>query len=546
MSDTRFDLAITHHTSELPIEKLVQALMELLGRNNDSYLEYKLSEALLFEGSGATVVDNLTKEEGEKLQERFRSLNVETTLRPTLELVSKDVGEEQNDVPPYVCPACEHQQPKAQNEASNVCQNCGVVGEKYAKRQEKTKVLEEEKRKLQHTQTKAMREALDRARYAEQERMRQEAKQELGVGDKKKSPLVVAGGVAAILALGVGGVFMGIQYLNSQGNSEQTVADANQGSLEQGASANQESQEGKGLKVSIDAGSGIQVDGISDPSARPTVDAPTLDGEQLAQAQAQGAQGRESKAQNAQQQPVPAKPKRLSPSELEGLKLIMRTPSSSQKFERITVGEYKESQARLERLLTMGMPELALVHASESPDPYATSLLILRITQVHVEQNLGASPKEIVRALEALSLQFNDGPQGVLILNNVAVAQGLLGRTADSLQILTDMANRMNRSLPDQASFTLAQKYDLLLQMMQDHKKYGHAAGMPLLLEQGEQILADIPEDAFVQRSQAYTSLASGALIMQGEAQANNWLQRLEDPQAKTQLSKYVSQAPTN
>lgn len=531
MSDTRFDLAITHHSSELPIEKLVKALMELLGRHNDSYLEYKLSEALLFEGSGATVVDNLTKEEGEKLQERFRSLNVETTLRPTLELVSKDAGDEQNDVPPYVCPACEHQQPKANNEESNVCQNCGVVGEKYAKRQEKTKVLEEEKRKLKHTQTKAMREALDRARYEEQERLRQEAKQELGVGDKKKSPLLVAGGVAAILALGIGGVFMGMQYISSQ-NGEQTIA------ATEGAEQAAKKGGGEGIKVSIDAGAGIEVDGISDPSARPTVEAPPLDGEQLAQAQ--GAQGRESKAQDEQK--VPAKPKRLSPSELESLKLIMRTPSSSQKFERITLSEYKESQARLERLLTMGMPELGIVHANESPDPYAASLLILRITQVHVEQNLSASPKEILRALETLSLKFNEGPQGVLILNSVGVAQGLLGRTADSRETLANINNKMNSLLPDQVPFTVAQKYDLLLQMMQDHKKYGHAAGMQLLLKQGEQILADIPEDAFVQRSQAYTSLASGALIMQDDAQATNWLQRLEDPQAKTQLSKYVSQ----
>ncbi|PID49205.1 MAG: hypothetical protein CR991_07425 [Proteobacteria bacterium] len=558
MSESRFDLAITSYYSDLPIDKLVQALMKIMGCENDPHLEFKLSDALLSNGSKSVVMENLTEAEGKVYQAHFGKLNVATELQAALALVAKETESSNDAVEQHTCPACQHVQPKAKKNEPNVCQNCGVVAEKFEKYQEKVKILEQERQKLEQTQTKALRDALDRARYAEQEKLRQEARQQLGIEEKKTSPVVLLGAIAVVLALG-GGTFFGMKHLGLMSSeAESSATDAL-------AAPEEIPQEKKGINISIQPPSGgITVSGISNPADRPVVAAPDLEnygaqqqlpvgatdltqfgenftgdiastaGLDASDQASRGAQGRASTAFAA--------PQRLLPSELELLKLSLQTPVAAQKFEQIDLAGYQEKQARLERLLGLGMPELSLVFADECQDVYAGSLLMLRVAQVNHREAGGAAKKEILRALDALTEKAPTGSHSILVLNSLAIAQGLFDETEKSQETLQRAAKKLTETQVDSIPvFDISQQYDLLLQMMQDHKQYGYSKGAKLLQSEAEAILAKVAaEGDLLLRSQAYTSLASGALILGEDKKAHEWVQKVEDPSARTQLSKYL------
>lgn len=80
MSEALYNLAITRHSSSKPVEKLVQDLLEIMEEKGDAYLEYKLSESLLFEQSSNTVLENITWPKGEHYQQLFLEQKVETEL----------------------------------------------------------------------------------------------------------------------------------------------------------------------------------------------------------------------------------------------------------------------------------------------------------------------------------------------------------------------------------------------------------------------------------------------------------------------------------
>ncbi|MCB1639239.1 MAG: hypothetical protein KDI15_10365, partial [Thiothrix sp.] len=87
MPDVRYDLVVLQHHSEKKVEQLVNDLLHLLQRKNDPYLEYKLSEALLFGANSANktaVLEDLTLADGEKIQQLFLGQKIVTELRPAL------------------------------------------------------------------------------------------------------------------------------------------------------------------------------------------------------------------------------------------------------------------------------------------------------------------------------------------------------------------------------------------------------------------------------------------------------------------------------
>ena len=85
MREARYDLIVLNHTSCESVESLVQELLTIIDKVGDPYLEYKLSEALLFEQSNHVILDNITRTEAEHYQEKFHKLDIETSLRPILQ-----------------------------------------------------------------------------------------------------------------------------------------------------------------------------------------------------------------------------------------------------------------------------------------------------------------------------------------------------------------------------------------------------------------------------------------------------------------------------
>ena len=118
MTEQLFDLVVVDYPSSKNIDALVQSIMQMLGEQSPR-LEFKLSEALLFNNGMTSIREGLTESEAEDLRKNLAMLGIDCDLRPTLQLVAKD-SEEEQDVALYTCPACGHIQPKVKENNKNL------------------------------------------------------------------------------------------------------------------------------------------------------------------------------------------------------------------------------------------------------------------------------------------------------------------------------------------------------------------------------------------------------------------------------------------
>lgn len=224
MAEPRHDLVITQYLADSPIEDVVAQLMKLLNSDNPR-LEFKLSDALLFENGNSAALENITKEEAEEYQRQFLELMVESEIRPSLQVVTAEPTEKQESAETYTCPACGHKQPKQDKESGegfDTCQSCGVIGEKYLKLKRKEDILEEEKRKNKAAQAQQVKEQLERARSDLEEKMRREARQELGLESEKG--LVERFGAIALVVVGIA-VVGNISFMLYNAQNKETAAE---------------------------------------------------------------------------------------------------------------------------------------------------------------------------------------------------------------------------------------------------------------------------------------------------------------------------------
>lgn len=631
MSGTHFDLVILHHTSSEPVERLVRDLLELLNKQGDPYLEYKLSEALLFAESKTAVLENMSREDAEYYQKRFREFLVETELRPTLQLIAKEDPKNPDDpnAATHTCPACGHQQPK-NKQGMNACQSCGVVGEKFERQNKREEVLEREKRKFEDSQSKLMKDALDRAKLEEDERLRREAREQLGL-EKKRRPLDWLVGAVAVTMMGVSAVFIAdtlrtpeseaagvagskgsVATITDADAPKSKQADTNKPTESQAAAAtvnapvanaavgavNAAAANGKGLKISVNApNGGIQVAGISDPMDRPTVEGThLLPGENAPVAPAVGKGGQINKAgqvvaeggaaaQGAaaaaaiaagssvdkqalagfQPQPIVgmetqgaeaamaqagqelAKAAALTATELAELKTGLRPAenSSAQYFEKITPELFDKHQQKLDRLLNLGKPDLAVVFVEEVEDPYAASLLLLDVARSEAKKNSTAAKGDIIRSMKNLQGVASSVPQQTLVSSSLSQAHALLGDAEQAKAILDQAVIELRSTSPAQAEantlvLTEGEKLDLILQMAKDHENFGNRAEAESLLQSAGAMVAILPADALGQ-SEALTGLASTSLVLGDTTQATAWLEKISDPVAKAQLLEHLA-----
>lgn len=138
-----FDLVVVGHSSDQPVEQLVREILDLLD-DHSSYLEFKLSDALLFDSGLVAIRDSIGFEEANTIRQKLAALNVECDIRPTLQIIPKEVEEEELEQNLYTCPACGHKQ-KSQKSTDNrleACEVCGVIGERYLQKQRLQEVME--------------------------------------------------------------------------------------------------------------------------------------------------------------------------------------------------------------------------------------------------------------------------------------------------------------------------------------------------------------------------------------------------------------------
>ncbi|WP_020560160.1 hypothetical protein [Thiofilum flexile] len=221
-----YDLVVTGHTSELKVADLVQQLMTILGKKS-AQLEFKLSEALIFENNSNTALEGVPREIAEHYQKKFSTALVTTEIRPTIQIV--ELAAEEDTPKVYHCPACGHEQPSAKNRL-DMCDVCGVIGQRYSNSNSTASrlktVIEDERRRLAQEEAQKVRESLAKAEYKERIQLRRTALKQLGVQETKQWPTWVAM-IASIAALGGGG-YWGYLYLNppTENSTESTTISA--------------------------------------------------------------------------------------------------------------------------------------------------------------------------------------------------------------------------------------------------------------------------------------------------------------------------------
>lgn len=553
MPQVRYDLVILHHTSSQSVENLVQDLLKLLGKTGDSYLEYKLSEALLFEKSSSAILDNIDEEQGKHYQEAFRRLQVETELRPTLQLVAKDEASHQQNTSLFNCPACGHQQNKRNNDM-NTCEQCGVVGEKFEKLQKRKTVYESEKRKLEQTQKRQLQEAMERSFHEEQESLRQEARQKLGVTKNKRVTHVLTG-LAAIGAMGIGAYLItaplfeanegstitatekATPLLTTQDNNDSNATDPSYKELLAGDNGPEGSENTVTTAVkAIDKTGQATVDSDTDSRTDEANIINPTENMQLTMLTPQNKRGdqdglpiknSETPRQELSRDILSRQPtinELTSNDELKLLRTLLDKESVEINLLGATINNeaFAGQQKQLQHLLKLDKTELALVFAETIENPYVASLLILDITRHENEQQRNNHHDSIQNSLKTLMTRHNqtEGDDYKALL-----ASGL----ARFLR-MTEQSETAALSLEEALTSLKASELPLheqvlqLAQMETDHRQDGNEAGAKRIAKELLTHIRQLPASEHLALTRAFTQLASRAFSDNSPDIARDWL----------------------
>ena len=219
-----FDLVVTGHSSDKSVEALVRDVLTLLD-DNSPYLEFKLSDALLFNNGMVSIRENISQAEAEALSQQLSTLSIRCAVRPTLQLVPKEEESSQPSGPLYTCPACKHQQVQTK-EHNEKCEACGVIGDSFLRSQRMKEAVESERQKYDNELNKSIKEAQARVKQQESDSLYQEARRQLGVDDKSgDSKLKIAAAVAAI-SIGIAALYLFNKPETAAAPQPEAVADA--------------------------------------------------------------------------------------------------------------------------------------------------------------------------------------------------------------------------------------------------------------------------------------------------------------------------------
>ncbi|WGZ94315.1 MAG: hypothetical protein QJT81_21470 [Candidatus Thiothrix putei] len=202
-----FDLVVTGHRSEKSVEALVRDVLDLLD-DHSPYLEFKLSDALLFNNGMVSIRENITEAEAQALSEQLQTLAIHCAIRPTLQLVPKDDEINPPTAALYTCPACKHTQVQTK-EINEKCEACGVIGDHFLRSQRMKEAVEMERQKYDNELAKSIKEAHQRAQQEESDALYREARRQLGADETSNSdPKLKIAAVIAAIGIGIAALYM--------------------------------------------------------------------------------------------------------------------------------------------------------------------------------------------------------------------------------------------------------------------------------------------------------------------------------------------------
>lgn len=497
MSERYYDLVIQHHASVEPVDHLVRDLLVLLDKEGDPYIEYKLSEGLLFPESKAIVLENITQDEAEYYQKRFREMMVETSVCPTLQqTVEKIYRENHSLTDTHICPACKHQQPRSKS-GMNTCQNCNLVAEKYQNHQRREDKFVEESGVYKFQQDKLMREALERARLDEEEQLRREARRQLS-SESKKRPLDIAIGITAIALM----LLAGILIITSIQHKKTPTLTSNQ--LEGTAEST--------IKNTLM---------LSNDSALITTDQPAL---------------AVLPTTEPSNNPRPV----ISQAQIDELKTLLERDRPNPYLNKLSPEQFKADHQKLKRLLQLNKPELAVAFVNELTDQYAAALLLLEVAASEAKQNHHGNDADILRTFNHL-LSRAPALQQPLVSASFSLLLRIQGQDHQTM-LATTLADlrATNNSLLFIADNELGdsaqiQKLGIILQIIKDYHQFAHTEAAQDFIKVAEEILATSSNEALIQ-AEGITLLAAAYWVLGDSTQALAWLNKITDTTAREQL----------
>lgn len=544
MSETkqRVDLVVTGHTSDQPVEKLVNQILNLLD-DHSSHLEFKLSDALLFNNGMTTIRDNITQDEAEIIRQTLSRVGVMCELRPTLQIMPKESQESADTTDDlYTCPACGHQQPKHKeqhNGRMETCEVCGIVGERYQKKQRLQQVVQAESHKHENERAKRIREVLECAKLEEEAMLQQEARRMLGLAETPNKLRNIAAALAVAVVLT--GSFGAVYYLKQQpetpdeiANNNETDTDNKTGIVIQAGNippAAIEAVMEKGNKLASATAAAPTTSLAPESATVPPNQATALTPEQQHDInQTKITEALRNDAEQTQQQ-APER-KVLDMASNEAISTLEHIQIAQPRFN-LLLNEHTENRRRIGQLLKLEEKDLADTIINKVTEPYPRVLLLLDILEWEIQHQQLASSRATLIKIEKELAETSDVIQQALILGAISKAHLLNNAWQSAGQSLQQALAKTTELTP------IASQIDVLTRLANEQTLFGNQIAARQVLETADKLTEQLPEGV-EPRSGSFVQIASGFAMLTDFNTAKQWVSKVEDSAKRQKLAEFI------
>ncbi|OQX00735.1 MAG: hypothetical protein BWK73_47760 [Thiothrix lacustris] len=533
MSESQLvDLVVVGHTSEKSVEALVRDILNLLN-DHSAHLEFKLSDALLFNNGMVSIRDNISTDAAQAISQKLSTLGVQCILRPTLQIVPKDLEtEDTSDAATYTCPACGHKQAKLKTSHTgqmDACEACGIVGERYKKKQHFQQVVQNESQRNDNERAKRIREVLERAKLDEEAMLQQEARRQLGIAEKPDHIGMKIAGALAALSIALGGVY----YYNQPTPAEI----AQQAELAANAQAEKDAEKTAALDKAIENAQKMGEKLGDRPSADPTETTTSAPEAVPAAATTAARETKMTEALKADTQapetPVAITAKKVQAdvsataiSEMEGQQL---TPSRFQ----ISQEEHTENRRRIQQLLKLDEGDLTETLITQTKEAYPRTLLLLDIAEWQLQHQKIDNARNTIARIQQEFAQTQDITQQTLILGAISKAHLLLDEWEQGGKSLQQAIAKASELAP------IAEQVNLLTRLANEQALFGNQIAARQVLESAATLSATLPKGV-EPRSSSFVQLASAYAMLTDFAEANKFLPNIEDTTKRQKLVEFI------
>ena len=511
-AEALFDIVVTGHNTNKNISVIVNEVQALL-KDNSPQLEFKLSDALLFEGRANAIRENLNLEDAKALAQQLHNLGILGQIRPALQIVAKAPQTATVSSEIYTCPACGHKQPKqTQSHEGRLesCEKCGIVGERYQRKARLNQAIEEQQQKHNLSRDKQLGEALRLAKIKEDAMLQDEAKRRLGLLDDGKTHLgiKIAAAVAAI-SIGIGTLY----YLN-QPTAEELATQQEAGQLPQANGLSKaikniiaQIKSAAGASSSDDNGEGIDVTALTGDS---TTD-PLAETGKTVPKQAPLAPEAVNAAINNEEW------KDLLPA-----RFLM------------PAAEYQQQVQRLREHLTANQTDQADTLITQIPEAYPRVLLLLEMTEWHMQKKQRDMASLNLVFIQAELSKAEDIPTQALITGVLSKAHALLEEREDS-EHFQQQSVTVAKTLPE-----AAEQATLFSRLANEQALFASPLAAQNLLTTAQEIAETLPNNSEAQ-SNAFAQIAASHVLLAAYPNANRLLSKVQDQEKRQKLAKFIA-----